>query len=128
MLALRRVGRGESAEAVAAHFSLTAAAVFALLALPHLLVPSAKDALYTILAGLAAGLAQLAMTRAYALARAARVAPLGYLAVVVSALYGALGLGEIPRATALLGMALVIAGGVLVVLPSIRATADAPPT
>jgi drug/metabolite transporter (DMT)-like permease len=120
MIALRRVGPGESAEAVSMHFSLTAAVVLALMSLPHLMVPSAKDALYTLLAGVSAGLAQLAMTRAYALARAARVAAVGYLAVVVSAAYGAAALGEVPRGTTLLGMALVIAGGLSVTLPALR--------
>ncbi len=127
MLALRRVGKAESAEAISVHFSLTAAGALALLALPHLMIPSAKDALYTILAGLCGGLAQLGMTRAYALARAARVAAVGYLAVVVSALYGSLALGEAPHAMAALGMVLVIAGGLTIALPAFRAQPPPPP-
>jgi drug/metabolite transporter (DMT)-like permease len=64
--------------------------------------------------GTCAGLGQLAMTRAYALERAARVAGLAYLSVVVSALLGAAYLGEHPGPQALLGMALVICGGLVV--------------
>ena len=104
-----------------ADFSLTAAVVFGALAIFHLVLPSLKDVLYIFLAGISAGLAQLAMTRAYATARAARVASVGYFNVVVSALYGALALGEWPPMLALAGMALVIGGGVLVALPSFRA-------
>lgn len=126
MLALRRVGPTESAEGISAHFSLTAAAFCALLALPHLVVPSAKNAVYTLLAGLCGGLAQLAMTRAYALARAARVAAVSYLTVVVSTLLGWAALGETPRTTALAGMALVIAAGLSITLPAFRA-APTPP-
>ncbi len=126
MLALRRVGKGESAEAISVHFSLTAAAGLFLLSLPYMMVPSGKDALYTLLAGVCGGLAQLGMTRAYALARAARVAAVGYLAVVVSALYGSLALGEAPHATAALGMVLVIGGGLTIALPAFRAQKRAP--
>jgi len=68
-------------------------------------------------AGVCAGFGQLAMTRAYTLGRAARVAAVGYLAVVVSAVYGAIALAELPPRTAWLGMALVIAGGLTVALP-----------
>ena len=128
MLALRRVGRSESAEAISVHFSLTAAAALLVLSLPHLMVPSGKDAIYTLLAGVCGGLAQLAMTRAYALARAARVAAVGYLAVVVSALYGSFALGEAPRATAALGMVIVIAGGLTIALPAFRSPRHAPRT
>jgi drug/metabolite transporter (DMT)-like permease len=119
--------RDARAEAISVHFSLTAAGALALLSLTHLMVPSREDALYTLLAGLCGGLAQLAMTRAYALARAARVAAVGYLAVVVSALYGAIALREAPSATAALGMALVVAGGLAIALPAFRSQPAAPP-
>jgi drug/metabolite transporter (DMT)-like permease len=69
-----------------------------------------------ILSGLCAGLAQLAVTRAYAVEHAARVSGLNYLAVVVSALLGAAFLGERPGPQAIAGMALVVAGGLVVVL------------
>jgi drug/metabolite transporter (DMT)-like permease len=65
-------------------------------------------------AGICAGFGQLAMTRAYTLERAARVSGMSYLSVVASALFGAAFLGEAPGTTGLAGMALVIAGGLLV--------------
>jgi drug/metabolite transporter (DMT)-like permease len=120
MIALRKVGPNESPEAVSTHFSVTAAAVFGLLSIPQLSVPRPKDALYMLLAGVAAGLAQIAMTRAYSLARAARVASMSYLSVVVSAIYGAAALGEWPHPIAVCGMVLVIAGGIVSALPSMR--------
>jgi drug/metabolite transporter (DMT)-like permease len=67
-----------------------------------------------VAAGLCAGFAQLAMTRAYALEHAARVSGMSYLSVVASALFGAVAFGERPGPTAIAGMALVIAGGLLV--------------
>ncbi|MFO0644448.1 MAG: DMT family transporter [Polyangiaceae bacterium] len=116
MIMLRKLGKTESPEAVAVHFSLFAAATMTLLSLPTLALPRPRDAAYMVLAGVAAGVAQICMTRAYALERAARVAAVGYLAVAVSAGLGAAWLHEIPRPTAFLGMALVVAGGLVVAL------------
>lgn len=113
---LRRMGN-ESPEAVALHFSLFAAAVLSALALLHLGAPPAAATLGWMLgAGVMGGLAQLALTRAYAMERAARVAPIGYLNVVVSALLGALALHEWPSARAVGGMALIVSGGLVVTL------------
>jgi drug/metabolite transporter (DMT)-like permease len=112
---LRRMGR-ESPEAVALHFSLFAAVVLSALAAFHLHVPDAATMGWMIGAGLMGGLAQLALTRAYALEQAARVASVGYLNVVVSALLGALALHEWPGARATVGIGLVVAGGLVVTL------------
>jgi drug/metabolite transporter (DMT)-like permease len=114
MTMLRRVGQKDSAESIALHFSLFAFVVLGAItaSAPHL--PSARDAGFMVAAGLAAGFAQLAMTRAYALERAAKVGSLSYLAVVASAVLGAVVLGERPRAIALVGMVLVVTSGLLV--------------
>lgn len=114
MMLLRRVGQTESAEAIAVHFSLFAAIVLAIVAAFDFRVPTARDAAFMIAAGVCAGFAQIAMTRAYSLEQAARVSAMSYLAVVASALLGALVLGERPPLVAILGMVLVVAGGVVV--------------
>jgi drug/metabolite transporter (DMT)-like permease len=114
MMLLRRVGQSESAEAIALHFSLFAAATLTTIAAFSFSVPTTRDLAFMIGAGVCAGFGQLAMTRAYALAQAARVSGMSYLAVVASALLGALVLGEIPTLSALFGMALVIAGGLVI--------------
>jgi len=112
---LRRMGN-ESPEAVALHFSLFAAAVLSALALLHIGAPPAATVGWMLGAGVMGGFAQLALTRAYAMERAARVAPIGYLNVVVSALLGALALQEWPSARAVAGMALIVSGGLVVTL------------
>lgn len=114
MMLLRRVGQTETPEAIAAHYSLFAAAVLGLLALGDLRMPTGRDALAMVAAGICAGLGQIALTRAYSLERAARVSGIGYLSVVASALLGAAILHERPSAGALLGMALVVSGGLVV--------------
>lgn len=120
MMALRRLGPKESAEAIAIHFSATATVVFGVIALFDHGSPRVADLAPMLGAGVCAGFGQLAMTRAYTLGRAARVAAVGYLAVVVSAIYGAIALAELPRGAAWVGMALVIAGGLTVALPRER--------
>ena len=77
-------------------------------------MPAPRDLACMVLAGVCAGFAQLAMTRAYTLESAARVSGLSYLSVVASAVLGVVFLGEVPSPTATIGMLLVIAGGVLV--------------
>ncbi len=125
MMTLRRLGQSVPAEAIALHFSLVAAGTFTALALPTLQVPAAKDAFYMLIAGVSAGFAQLAMTRAYALERAARVSAVGYLAVATSAVLGALALHEWPAPLTLAGMALVVGGGLVIALERPPVTAHA---
>jgi len=125
MMMLRRVGQTESPEAIAFHFSIFATVIFTLLSLFDLRMPTPRDALYMLVAGLCAGVAQLAMTRAYSLENAARVSGMSYFAVVASAILGLVVLGERPGPTATVGMILVIAGGVLVTMRR-RAVASRP--
>jgi drug/metabolite transporter (DMT)-like permease len=120
MMMLRRVGPRESAEAVAIHFSLTAAVVLTALALPHWVWLAWADLWPMLAAGVCAGFAQIAMTRAYALERAARVSGLSYLTVLVSATLGAIALNEWPPPLTLLGMALVVSGGLVITLAGMR--------
>jgi len=114
MMMLRRVGQTETAEAIAAQYSLFAAATLGLLSLADLRMPTVRDALAMIAAGICAGFGQILLTRAYTLERAARVSGIGYLSVVASALLGAAILNERPATSALLGMSLVVLGGLVV--------------
>jgi drug/metabolite transporter (DMT)-like permease len=114
MMMLRRVGPTESAESIAVHFSVFAGVTMTVLSLWDLRMPTLRDAGFMVAAGICAGFAQLAMTRAYALERAARVSGVGYLAVVASAVLGAVVLRERPTLGAIAGMALVVAGGLVI--------------
>lgn len=114
MMMLRRVGRTETPEAIAVHFSVFAGVVMTGLSLFDLRLPTPRDAGFMVVAGVCAGFGQLALTRAYTLERAARVSGMGYLAVVASALLGAAVLGERPSLAAVVGMALVVTGGLVV--------------
>ncbi len=113
MLYLRRLGPGESSEAVVLHFSLVATATMLLLALPQWRTPAARDLPALLGTGLMGGLAQLAMTRAYALDRAARIAALTYLGILFTHLLAIPVFGEQPGLEQLAGATLVVASGLL---------------
>jgi len=120
MIALRKVSARETPEAVALHFSLTATCTFGGLTLFSWSTPSLRDGISMILAGVCAGIAQIAMTKAYSLGEAARVSAFGYLAVVASGLLGAIGLHELPRPATIVGMILVVLSGLAIAFSGMR--------
>lgn len=127
MIWLRRLGRrgesgaaAESPEAIVAHFSMVAATTTTLLALPVMRMPDAAGAVMLASIGVTGGLAQIAMTRAYALERAARLGPVSYLGVVLSHVGGALLLGEATGPAQLTGTALVVGSGVVLAIAAMR--------
>jgi drug/metabolite transporter (DMT)-like permease len=114
MIWLRRIGPAESHEAVVLHFSLVALATMLLLAIPSWTWPDARSGLYLLGAGLGGGGAQLAMTRAYSLHRAAPVTALSTLGVVFTWLLALPLFPERPTAWQLAGTLLVLAATVLI--------------
>jgi len=116
MIWLRKIGPGESHEAVVLHFSLVAFGIMLLLALPQWKWPDARSELFLLGAGLGGGGAQLAMTRAYSLHRAAPVTALASLGVVFTYLLAAAVFSEKPTEWQIGGALLVIAAGAVVSL------------
>lgn len=114
MIWLRRIGPAESHEAVVLHFSLVALLTMLLLALPTWTWPDARGGLYLLGAGLGGGGAQLAMTRAYSLHRAAPVTALSTLGVVFTWLLALPLFPERPSAGQLAGTLLVLLATVLI--------------
>jgi drug/metabolite transporter (DMT)-like permease len=120
MLMLRRASEQEPTEAIAIHFSLFAATVIGCVALVVATAPEREAIPSMVGAGVCAGLAQLAMTKAYSLERAAHVGAVGYLNIAASAGLGVLLLGEHPSGTSVVGMALVVAGGGVLWVAALR--------
>jgi drug/metabolite transporter (DMT)-like permease len=112
--------RRPTPEAIALHFSLVAAAVMMALSIPTFRAPDGHGALLLLAAGLSGGLAQLAMTHAYALDHAARLGTAGYLTVVLSHVLGAVFLDEAPSAHQLAGTTLVTLAGVGIAFEALR--------
>jgi drug/metabolite transporter (DMT)-like permease len=113
MIWLRKIGPGESHEAVVFHFSLVAFAALLVLSLPFWKWPGGRGTVYLLGAGLAGGGAQIAMTRAYSLARAAPVSALSGLAIVFTYLLAIPVFYERPTAWQVAGSLLIIAAGLL---------------
>jgi drug/metabolite transporter (DMT)-like permease len=118
---LRRIGPGESSEAIVFHFMAVATVTLGLAAIPVWRTPGAESAAFLLVTGVAGGLGQLAMTRAYSLDEAARVSAFGYSGVVFVRLFALPVFGEVPGATQVAGSFLVVAAGVVIALRGRRA-------
>lgn len=125
LISLRRLGPGERGEAIVFHFSCVATVTFTLLSLTTFVRPSPTELAVLAGTGLAGGLAQLLMTRAYALDAAARVSALSYLGVVLTHVIGLSLLGDRPSPLQFVGTLLVVAAGLLLLAGAAR-TGDAP--
>jgi drug/metabolite transporter (DMT)-like permease len=113
MVSLRRMGGRERPEAIVVHFSAVAAVATGLLGARDFVVPDALGGAFMLGAGLTATVAQVAMTRAYALETAARIGGGGYLIVAVSPVAGMLLFGETPGWVSLVGITVILGAGVL---------------
>jgi drug/metabolite transporter (DMT)-like permease len=120
MVWLRRIGPGESHEAVVLHFSLVALATMLVLAIPSWTWPDTRSGLYLLGAGLGGGGAQIAMTRAYSLQHATPVTALSYLGAVFTYLLALPLFPDRPGAWQLAGSLLVLMGTALVGASSAR--------
>jgi drug/metabolite transporter (DMT)-like permease len=120
---MRTSGRGvlpETPEAITLHFSVVASVVLVSITAFVFTWPSPRDMVLLVVTGLTGGLAQLAMTRAYALAEAARLGAVSYLGTVASFVGAVALLGERPEPTQVGGCLLVVGAGVALAMISAR--------
>jgi len=110
---LRRIGSSESSEAVVFHFACVGFAAMMLLSVPVWRTPDARDAVALFATGFFGGIAQIAMTRAYALDAAARVSVLGYSGVIFARALAFAVFGEVPDGAQTLGSLLIVGSGAL---------------
>lgn len=126
MVYLRKVGPGESSEAVALHVSLVAGGFAAVVFSSQLLAGTVGIAAHPVAldqvrwwalaaAAIAGGVSQIALTRAYAVDRAARLGAVSYVGVVLTYTLEAVLMHRPPSVLQLVGAALVVAAGVLTV-------------
>ncbi|MHA1153270.1 MAG: DMT family transporter, partial [Alphaproteobacteria bacterium] len=76
--------------------------------------PSGIDALLIVSCGFSVGIAAYLLSQAYRIAEANLLAPFEYTALPLAVLWGVLWWGDWPDATAFLGIALIVGGGLLV--------------
>lgn len=113
MIWLRRVGPGETPQAVVLHFSFVGLGAMLAFAVPVWEWPDARGGLLLLGAGLTGGGAQIAMTRAYSLHRAAPLAALSGLGIVLTHLLAIPAFGDRPTVWQMGGSLLVIGASLL---------------
>lgn len=112
---IRRIVATEQTSAIVFYFSLTAT-LLSLLTVPFgWVVPTVAEAAMLISAGLLGGLAQIFLTSAYRETGAAVLAPFDYASMVFALLVGYVIFDEPPTGQMLLGAAVVISAGVLII-------------
>jgi drug/metabolite transporter (DMT)-like permease len=112
---VRHMVATEETSAIVFYFSLTAT-LFSLLTVPFgWALPDAVVLAQLIGAGLIGGVAQIFLTSAYRFAGAAVVAPFDYASILFAILFGYFFFDEVPTAMVLIGSALVmVAGGIII--------------
>ncbi|MBS0125179.1 DMT family transporter [Thetidibacter halocola] len=112
---IRRLVATEETSAIVFYFSMTAT-LFSLLTLPFGWAwPGWTAAGMLVAAGFLGGVAQIFLTTAYRFAEAAVLAPFDYASILFAILFGYFFFDEVPTATVLIGSAIVMAAGIIIV-------------
>ncbi|QQA42916.1 DMT family transporter [Pelagovum pacificum] len=105
----------ETTAAIVFYFSLTAS-LMALLTIPFgWVMPQGTDWIWLVGAGLIGGVGQILLTSAYRFADAGVVAPFNYVSMLWAIIIGYVWFAEIPTVAMLVGSALIIFAGVVIV-------------
>lgn len=112
---VRKLVVSENTSAIVFWFSLTAT-VLSLITLPFgWVIPTTREAMILIGAGLLGGVGQILLTSSYREADASLVAPFDYASMLFALLIGYFVFDEVPTLTMLGGAALVISAGILII-------------
>ncbi|MFW2544141.1 DMT family transporter [Primorskyibacter sp. 2E107] len=112
---IRRMVATEETAAIVFWFSMTAT-LFSLLTLPFGWTwPGTVGLLQLIGAGLVGGVGQILLTSSYRHAEAALLAPFDYASILFAILFGYFFFGEVPTVMVLIGSAIVMAAGVIII-------------
>jgi drug/metabolite transporter (DMT)-like permease len=110
------MGPDESSEGIVFQFSVFGTIVALVASIPVWKAPDARSAAFLLLTGLSGGLAQICMTRAYGLDRAARVSAITYTGIVFTRLFAFPVFDERPTFVTIAGSLLVISSGIALAL------------
>lgn len=112
---VRRLVSVESTSAIVFFFSLNSA-LLSLVTLPFgWNWPDLQTAALLIVTGLLGGVGQVFLTSAYRHADASVVAPFDYASMLLSIVIGYVGFGEVPGSATVLGAAIVILAGIIII-------------
>jgi drug/metabolite transporter (DMT)-like permease len=112
---VRRLVGTEPTAAIVFYFSVTAS-VLSLLTLPFGWVwPSGPEAALLVIAGLLGGMGQIFLTTSYRFADTSVIAPFEYTSIILAVLIGYWVFDEVPTTTTIVGVALVICAGLVII-------------
>ena len=112
---VRKLVASEGTAAIVFWFSITSA-LLSLLTIPWgWALPSASAAIMLVMAGLLGGIGQIFLTSSYRFADASLVAPFDYSSMILALGIGYFVFDEVPTGTMLVGAAVVILAGVLII-------------
>ena len=113
---IRKMVQTEQTSAIVFYFSLTAT-LLSLLTVPFgWVVPAPREAVMLIMAGLLGGLGQILMTSSYRFADASVIAPFDYASMLFALVIGYMVFDEVPTSNMLLGAAVIIVAGIVIIL------------
>lgn len=112
---LRKMVAVERAATVVFYFTVSST-LFSLFTIPFgWVMPSGRDALVLILAGLCGGVGQGLLTSSYRFAPASLVAPFDYASMLLAVAIGYFLFAEVPTGQTLAGATLIVAAGILII-------------
>ncbi len=112
---IRKLTKTETTSSIVFWFSVTASGLSLLTIYWGWVVPTPKEAALLILAGFIGGVGQILLTSSYRLADASFVAPFEYSSMLFSIAIGFAFFDEVPTLTTLVGAAVVIAAGIMII-------------
>lgn len=113
---IRKMVRTEQTSAIVFYFSLTST-ILSLSTIPFgWVVPGVQELVMLILAGLLGGMGQIFLTSSYRFADASVIAPFDYASMLFALVIGYAVFDEVPTGPMLLGAALVMAAGIIIIL------------
>lgn len=113
---IRRMVGTERPTAIVFWFS-TIASLLALGTIPFgWVMPTPMQAMLLVGAGLVGGVAQILLTSSYRYADASVIAPFEYVSIIMALFLGYVFFGDLPAPTTLIGAAVVISAGVIIIL------------
>lgn len=126
MIAVRSLTGTEATRTIVLYFTLVSSLV-GLATLPFgWVMPNATDALLLVAIGLVGGVAQLFMTQSYGYADASVIAPFEYATMLWTLIAGVVFFDEVPAPLVLVGMAIIIGSGLMIIWRERRLGLDRP--
>jgi len=113
---VRKLVATESTATIVFWFSVTASALSTITIFWGWVIPAPREAIFLIIAGLLGGVGQILLTSSYRLADASVIAPFEYTSMILAIGVGFFVFGEVPTSVMLIGAAIIISAGVIIIL------------